>query len=116
VRRSADLQKPRIVERLQQIAELLEESTTAVEADVLLTDNFLAPGYGVAGPETKEAISLAARMEGIILDPVYTGKTMAGAVHWARENRGSHILFVHTGGGPSIFGYDEDMMAASASG
>ena len=113
VRRSAEVQRPRIVERLQQIAELLEEQSTAVEADVSVNDEFLAPGYGMAGPAAREAISLAARNEGLILDPVYTGKAMAGAVAWARENPGSQVLFLHTGGGPSIFGYDEDMMSAA---
>ncbi|MGI9353057.1 MAG: D-cysteine desulfhydrase family protein [Rhizobiaceae bacterium] len=115
VRRNAEMQKPRIINRLQQIAELLEEQSAAGEQDVSVNDEFLAPGYGVAGPETMEAISLCARKEGLILDPVYTGKTMAGAIAWARENSGSRILFLHTGGGPSIFGYDEDMMKAAKS-
>ncbi|MEM7215198.1 MAG: D-cysteine desulfhydrase family protein [Pseudomonadota bacterium] len=113
VRRSADQQHPRIVARLQQIADLLGEKSVACEADVTLEDQFLEPGYGVAGNETKQAIALAARKEGIILDPVYTGKTMAGAFNWAKQNPGSNILFLHTGGGPSIFGYGEDMMAAA---
>ncbi|MEM9330465.1 MAG: D-cysteine desulfhydrase family protein [Pseudomonadota bacterium] len=113
VRRSAEQQKPRITERLNQIAELLEESSVAVATDVSLTDSFLAPGYGVAGPETKMAISLLARQEGLILDPVYTGKAMAAAIAWGRQHTDSRILFVHTGGGPSIFAYDEDMMNAA---
>lgn len=113
VRRAASLQHPRIVERLQQIATLLEEDSAATAEDVIINDDFLAPGYGVSGEAANEAIRLAARAEGLILDPVYTGKTMAGAIQYARENPESRVLFIHTGGGPSIFGYGDDMMAAA---
>lgn len=110
VRRAAEQQVPRIAERLEQIAELLEENSTATAADVDISDEFLAPGYGVAGEAAREAILLAARTEGLILDPVYTAKAMAGAIAWSRENPGSRIMFIHTGGSPSIFAYSDDMM------
>ncbi len=58
---------------------------------------------------TISAMIMAARLEALILDPVYTGKTMAGLVALARDGRfepGARVLFVHTGGGPALFGYE----------
>jgi 1-aminocyclopropane-1-carboxylate deaminase/D-cysteine desulfhydrase-like pyridoxal-dependent ACC family enzyme len=64
------------------------------------------PGYGKPTVECLEAIRLAARLEGLLLDPVYTGKAMAGLLGWAREGRftGSEtVVFWHTGGAPALF-------------
>lgn len=107
VRRSRDLQMPRIVSRLKEIAELLQEVACAAEKDVHITDAFLAPGYGSAGDEVRSAIALAASCEALILDPVYTGKTFAAAFQYVRQHPGCEIVILHTGGGPSIFGYDK---------
>ncbi|MCH8155823.1 MAG: D-cysteine desulfhydrase family protein [Proteobacteria bacterium] len=84
VRRPAAAQRPRIESRCREIAELLEAAPVVAEDDVHLTDEFLAPGYGQLNPATVEAIELAARTEALILDPVYTGKTMAGFIQRAR--------------------------------
>ena len=105
VRRSATLQRLRISERLLEVAKLLGEEPAASENDVIINDDYLAPGYGIAGPAAQEAIRLSAKTEGLILDPVYTSKTMAGAFTYARANPDSRILFIHTGGGPSIFDF-----------
>ncbi len=76
------------------------------EDDVRLTDAFLAPGYGQLNAPAIEAIETAARTEGLILDPVYTGKTMAGFIQRARQAAtGQSLLFVHTGGTPALFAY-----------
>lgn len=105
VRREAYLQKPRIEARLQQIATLLGEDQFTHSDIVSLTDAFLAPGYGLAGDDVKQAIALAARKEALILDPVYTGKTFAAAFDHIERNPGCSVVILHTGGGPSIFGY-----------
>jgi D-cysteine desulfhydrase family pyridoxal phosphate-dependent enzyme len=66
----------------------------------------VGPGYGVEDERTVDAIRLAARTEGVILDPVYTGKAMAALVTWARHNRlaaTSSVCFWHTGGQPALF-------------
>jgi D-cysteine desulfhydrase family pyridoxal phosphate-dependent enzyme len=63
-------------------------------------------GYGKPTPECLEAIRAAARLEGLILDPVYTGKAMAGLIGWIREGRFAEhqsVLFWHTGGAPALF-------------
>lgn len=110
VRRPADMQLPRLVHRLRQIGDLLGETPVATERDIILTDQFLAPGYGVPGDSTMNAISVAAKHEALILDPVYTGKTFAAFLDHARQNPDSRLLFMHTGGGPSIFGYGESLL------
>ena len=78
----------------------------AVEAD----DRFIGPGYGQPSPAMVEAVRLAAECEGLFLDPVYTGKGFAGLVQRIREGRyrkDEAVVFVHTGGLPGLFVYDE---------
>ncbi|MEM8842638.1 MAG: D-cysteine desulfhydrase family protein [Pseudomonadota bacterium] len=106
VRRSADLQQPRIQARCAEIAKLLEIDNPVKPEDVVVNDRFLTPGYGQINLPTADAIRLAARNEALILDPVYTGKCMAGALNLAGTmDQGAHVLFIHTGGGPAIFAY-----------
>jgi len=65
-------------------------------------------GDGVPTRAMIEAVSLAARSEGLLLDPVYTGKAMAGLVDLARRgkfNKDDNVVFLHTGGSPALFGY-----------
>ena len=68
----------------------------------------LAPGYGRLNEAVEEAMRLAAHHEGLLLDPVYSGKAMAGLVAQVRSGRiaaGSRVLFLHTGGLPALFAY-----------
>ena len=69
---------------------------------------YVGPGYGTFTPEAKEAIELMARTEGIVLDPVYSGKCFAGLVDHVRRGKLSKkdtVVFVHTGGSPALFAY-----------
>jgi len=80
------------------------------EKDLILNDNYTGAGYGVVGEPEKEAISLCARTEGILLDPVYTGRAMAGLIDMIRRgkiNKEASVLFWHTGGAPALFAYPE---------
>lgn len=80
----------------------------APEEDVVVVDSFVGPGYSLPTDKMKEAISLFAKREGIFLDPVYTGKGAAGLIGLARDGTlkpGSKVLFLHTGGAPSLFHY-----------
>jgi len=107
VRRDATLQKPRILQTCEQIAALLQTESLVTGDDVQVTDAFLAPGYGVPNQATLDAIVTAAQTEALLLDPVYTGKAMAGFIRRARqlgESDGT-LLFLHTGGVPAIFAY-----------
>lgn len=113
VRRDAAAQTPRLRARCRAIAELLEIDPPVNDDDVVLDESFLAPGYGLAGEATWAAILLGARTEGLMLDPTYTGKAMAGFIHRAENTPPeATLVFVHTGGTPAIFAYEQDIAAA----
>lgn len=110
VRRKKALQTPRIEKHCGNIAKLLGIENPVALSDIVINDDALAPGYGQINDAVLEAIQLIAQKEGIILDPVYTGRTMAGFLDLARKSTaGQKLLFIHTGGQPSIFGYEEDL-------
>nr|WP_318381238.1 D-cysteine desulfhydrase [uncultured Enterobacter sp.] len=105
VSRSVADQKPKVVALQQALAASLE---VQANAGITLWDDYFAPGYGTPNPEGLEAVKLLARLEGILLDPVYTGKAMAGLIDGISQNRFKDhgpILFVHTGGAPALFAY-----------
>ena len=114
VRRPADQQLDRIIGRCQEIAELLEMENPVAEADVIVDDESLAPGYGQLNPPTIEAMTLAAQSESLILDPVYTGKAMATFIARCRREGSGTRLFLHTGGIPAIFAYGDALVEAMA--
>jgi D-cysteine desulfhydrase/L-cysteate sulfo-lyase len=112
VRRGADQQHARALKRCREVAALIGRDDCVQESDVEVTDAVLAPGYGQINAATISAIAMAARLEALMLDPVYTGKTMAGLVTLARGGAfqpGARVLFVHTGGLPAIFGYERTL-------
>ena len=111
VRRDAKLQHPRLLDRCRDIEKLLEIKTVVEEQDIVLDDSFLAPGYGMASDEVMDAILQAARSEALMLDPTYTGKSMAGFIKAAKSHKGSGaMVFLHTGGTPGIFAYRSRIM------
>jgi len=106
VRRPAEAQTPRLIKRCVEIAAVLAVDNPVRAEDVIVDDRFLAPGYGQLNRETEMAIRDGARFEALILDPVYSGKCMAGALDMARElGQGKSVLFLHTGGSPAVFAY-----------
>lgn len=110
VRRAAEPQKPRLMNRCQQIADLLQMDNVVKDDDIVLLEDHLAPGYGRMSETVKSAFRLAATTEGLITDPVYTSKTMAGFIDRARDSgAGKRLLFIHTGGQPALFAYEKDV-------
>jgi len=108
VRRDARLQRPRVLARCTEVAALLGIPPLVKETDVELTDAFLAPGYGRINDATRAAIKAGAAREALMLDPVYTGKAMAGFLERARQGHGGEtLIFIHTGGTPGIFAYGD---------
>ncbi len=110
VRRDSSTQNARVKRRLQEIVSLagLPSDSSSVY-DVQTDDTWLGASYGLLTDEIVEAIHLAAQTEGLILDPVYTGKVMAGLIGMVRRgdfNKRDKVLFVHTGGAPALFGYE----------
>jgi len=75
-------------------------------------DEYVGDRYGVMTPECREALKLVAGTEGIILDPVYSSKAMAGLIDHIRKGRilkNETVVFLHTGGTPALFAYAEDL-------
>ncbi|HHJ0004184.1 D-cysteine desulfhydrase [Raoultella planticola] len=103
-RKVAD-QLPKVVALQQAVANSLE---LQANAEIKLWDDYFAPGYGTPNDEGMAAVKLLAQLEGILLDPVYTGKAMAGLIDGINQKRFKDegpILFIHTGGAPALFAY-----------
>ena len=74
----------------------------------MLDTRYAYPEYGLPSPETLEAIRLSARLEGMITDPVYEGKSMQGMIDMIANGDippGSRVLYAHLGGAPALNGY-----------
>jgi D-cysteine desulfhydrase family pyridoxal phosphate-dependent enzyme len=95
--------------RIANEAAALVELPTRITAEDLRTDQrHIGAGYGIPTDECLEAIRLVAQHEGVLLDPVYTGKAMAALIHHVRSSEldpGSSIVFLHTGGVPALFAH-----------
>ena len=106
VRFDAAKQKARIEEQYTACAALFGNAAPAT--DVLIDDRHVGPGYSLPTDGMREAVGLFARREGILLDPVYTGKGAAGLLALVRDGTlkpGQRVLFLHTGGAPSLYHY-----------
>jgi L-cysteate sulfo-lyase len=87
-------------------SELLGERLEFTPEDVMATDAYCQAGYGVLGEAEREALKLFARYEGLLLDPVYTGRAAAGLIDLIRKGyfqKDETVLFWHTGGQPALF-------------
>jgi L-cysteate sulfo-lyase len=105
-----DLGLPPVEVIVGEICELIGEEPNATPDDVIIDYSYYGKAYGVPTPECIEAIKLVARAEGILLDPTYTGKTMAGLIDMIQNGRfgkDENIVFMHTGGYPGIFPHGE---------
>lgn len=94
------------------VLDLLGHAANETNEAVEVMDEFAGAGYARPTDSMREAVSLAARLEGLLLDPVYTGKAFAGLIALARSGRygkDQSLLFVHTGGVPGLFGYPESI-------
>ena len=82
------------------------------ESDLILNSDYVGEGYGVVGALENEAIAMTAQTEGILLDPVYTGRAMGGLIDMIRTGKikkTDSVLFWHTGGAPALFAYSSDL-------
>ena len=106
-RRQRAEQEQRVLTLAAATARLLEIEAPAAK-DVTALDEWVGPGYSLPSDEMIEAVRMLARLEGVLLDPVYSGKAMAGLIGLARRGelkRGERVLFVHTGGSPALYAY-----------
>ena len=94
-------------------AKLLGVNAEFSLSDVQLNADYLGGGYGVVGEAEREAIRLTAQQEGVLLDPVYTGRAMAGLIGMIRQGKigpDESVLFWHTGGAPALFAYGSEIV------
>ncbi|MFC1791565.1 D-cysteine desulfhydrase family protein [Gemmatimonadota bacterium] len=87
------------------------------DEEVVVLDDYLGEGYGALNPEIVQAVKLVASREGVLLDPVYTGKAMAALLDLAGMGffpEGEKVVFLHTGGTPALFPYREGLVDPKA--
>lgn len=111
VRRDTITQHERVLVKTRQVLKLLDLDENAVTSEMVKCEDWvLSPGYGQLNESVEEAIAMTAREEGILLDPAYTGKSMAGLIEMIRKGvftKDQNVLYIHTGGTPALFGYPE---------
>ena len=102
-------QEPLVYKEAQAVADLLGLGLTIPREAVVSVGGFWQPKYSIPNEKMVEAVQLLARTEAILLDPVYTGKIMAGLIGLVRQGffkPGENLLFLHTGGLPSLHAYE----------
>ncbi len=100
--------KAQVLDIARKTAALVELGKELTLDDVVLIEDYAHPCYGVPSEETKAAIRLTARLEGMMTDPVYEGKSMQGLIDLVGKGyfpKGSKVLYAHLGGVPAINGY-----------
>jgi D-cysteine desulfhydrase len=109
VSRDPDKQEPLVLKEAQAVLDLAGVPLKVPAEKVKSIGGYWQPFYSVPNAGMVEAVQLLARTEGILLDPVYTGKVMAGLIDLVRKGRfeaGQNVLFIHTGGLPSLHAYE----------
>lgn len=115
VRFDTETQVGRIRKLTGEILELLGHGD--LTPDIQVVDEYVGPGYSIPTEETLETIRLLARTEGLLVDPVYTGKAMAGLIGMVREGRwgpDENVLFLHTGGSTALYSYQDAVLGATS--
>ena len=113
VRAPKDKQEANVLKLARETAALLGRPD-AVTAEMVVADcDYVGAGYGLIDEAVIDALKLAARTDGILLDPVYTGKAMKGLIALAKAGRfeGETVVFLHTGGAQGLFGYQGELEA-----
>ena len=108
VRAAKEAQENSVFNLACKTADLLEVSGSVKREAVVANCDYVGGGYGVPTPGMVEAVTLLARLEGILLDPVYSGKGMAGLIDLCRKGhfkKGQNVVFLHTGGAVALYGY-----------
>ena len=113
VRQPEDVQIDNVYKLAVKTAALLTDKPLSLDR-VLVDDGYVGEGYGIPTDGTLAAINMVARNEGILLDPVYSGKGMAGLIgqiEGGQINSDGEVIFLHTGGAVSLFAYEDQFLA-----
>lgn len=108
VNRKKEVQQAAVLKLAQETLDYIGTGVTMPTETVVAFDDYVGPGYSLPTDGMVEAVRLLARTESILLDPVYSGKAMAGLIDLVRKDyfpEGSNVLFLHTGGSPALFAY-----------
>lgn len=108
VRISKDKQEENVFKVAQRVAAKIGQPNCVKRQDIIADTNYVGLGYGKPTENTIEAIRMFAEKEGILLDPVYSGKAAAGLIDYCRSGKfkkGEKIVFLHTGGNAALHGY-----------
>jgi L-cysteate sulfo-lyase len=108
VRAAKEKQQQAVYGLAERTADLIGCPGVVSREDVLVNSEYVGEGYGIPADSTVAAIEMFARLEGILLDPVYSGKGAAGLIDLCRKGhfkKGERIVFLHTGGAVALFGY-----------
>jgi D-cysteine desulfhydrase len=110
VRRSVEEQEELIGALVTETREFLGLPSELSEGELEIFDDYVGPGYSLPTEEMAEAVRIFARTEGMLLDPVYTGKAAAGLLDLIQKGhfqKGEKVLFLHTGGSPGLYAYQD---------
>jgi L-cysteate sulfo-lyase len=108
-----DVQEQRVYDLAVATAALVGAAGSVAREDVVANCDYIGEGYGVPTEGMREAVRLLARLEGLLFDPVYSGKALAGMIDLIRRGvfkPGENLLFLHTGGSAALFGYLNDLL------
>jgi L-cysteate sulfo-lyase len=107
-----DVQEERVFNLACETAELIGKPGCVSREDIVADCNYIGPGYGEPTEGMNEAVLMLARQEGLLFDPVYSGKALAGMIDYIRDGRFSSeekIVFLHTGGSAGLFAYADNL-------
>ena len=114
VRAPKEKQEANVFKLAEETAALLGQPGRVTRERVVADCDYVGEGYGLIDQGVIDALALAARTDGIVLDPVYSGKAMKGLIALARAGqfRGETVVFLHTGGAQGLFGYQSEIEGA----
>jgi L-cysteate sulfo-lyase len=114
VRAPKDRQEANVFKLAEETAALLGQPGRVTREMVVADCDYVGEGYGLIDQGVIDALTLAARLDGIVLDPVYSGKAMKGLIALTRAGRfkGETVVFLHTGGAQGLFGYQTEIEGA----
>ncbi|MGI6226799.1 MAG: D-cysteine desulfhydrase [Peptococcales bacterium] len=114
ISRKKEIQEEMVYKTVEKTAKHVGIKDSIPREAVVCFDEYVGPGYSIPTDEMIEAVKLLARTEGILMDPVYSGKAMAGMIDLIKKGyfkKDDNIVFVHTGGSPALFAYTDEFWA-----
>jgi L-cysteate sulfo-lyase len=107
-----EVQEDRVYNLACETADYIGKPGIVAREDVVANCDYVGAGYGIPTAGMNEAVLLLARLEGLLFDPVYSGKALAGMIDLVRKGefaRGENIVFLHTGGAAALFAYADQL-------